>query len=653
MADEEKGTGYVRQMYVDAIKQVREELRSYWLNHAFLLGYQWVFWNPDTRRLDLINQDVDRIQPTMNRMRANARTIISNLTQRELTFENPPTSYDDATIRSARIGEAIIKDIHDEHNWEVLREQHMLATLKGGTAAISVDWDAANQTTVETVLPIGDFVVEPAAINPETARWWIRKQALPPKEVQAIFDLPNEPPADGSAAIDPYMQRLVADHVGSGTVNVPRTFVLTYYERPNPLRPEGHFCVEIDNKIVQHGDYPFPWKDRLNIVCATETAVENRWHGATILDDVRPVQVALNATWANLLEHLRDAGTARMLVPQSAVDIIDSFTDNAGEIIAYPDGTAPPSYMTPAQLTSWLRDMPNQLSEIIDDLMGVHDVSRGMAPPNIESGLGLSILAEKDSSPIGRLIKETARCWSRVAKMVLQLHEAEVKGRRETTILEGSTPLRYKWKGQDIGGQIAIHIPLDAVVPRSRAAMQAFADKAMQMGLISNVVQYARIADLPDQTHIVAAASPDAAKARRENGAFTMEEVLLPAAFDDHAMHIEFHNEFRKTQRYEQLPPQMREVVDLHVQAHETLAAEQAGNASMEAAVSPALAASPNADGSTPPLPMEMMAGAVPPQGVPEGMNMAPPTDLAIQGGGDPVADILAALEGGQGPPPM
>jgi len=29
MADEEKGTGYVRQMYVDAIKQVREELRSY------------------------------------------------------------------------------------------------------------------------------------------------------------------------------------------------------------------------------------------------------------------------------------------------------------------------------------------------------------------------------------------------------------------------------------------------------------------------------------------------------------------------------------------------------------------------------------------------------------------------------------------------
>ena len=97
----------------------------------------------------------------------------------------------------------------------------------------------------------------------------------------------------------------------------------------------------------------------------------------------------------------------------------------------------------------------------------------------------------------------------------------------------------------------------------------------------------------------------------------------------------------------------MREVVDLHVQAHETLAAEQAGNASMEAAVSPALAASPNADGSTPPLPMEMMAGAVPPQGVPEDMNMAPPTDLAIQGGGDPVADILAALEGGQGPPPM
>jgi len=638
MADEEKGAGYVRNMYVDAVKQIREELRSYWLNHAFLLGYQWVFWNSDTRRLDLINQDVDRIQPTMNKMRANTRTIISNLTQRELSFENPPTSYDDATIRSARIGEAIIKDIHDEHNWEVMREQHMLATIKGGTAAISVDWDAANKTTVETVLPIGDFVVEPAAINPETARWWIRKQALPPKEVQAIFELPEEPPADGTAAIDPYMQRLVADHVGSGTTNVPRTFVLTYYERPNPLRPEGHFCVEIDGKVIQHGDWPFPWKDKLNIVCATETAVENSWHGCTILDDVRPVQVALNATWANLLEHLRDAGTARMLVPQSAVDVINTFTDNAGEIITYPDGTVPPAYMTPAQLTSWLREMPDKLSEFIDDLMGVHDVSRGMAPPNIESGLGLSILAEKDSSPIGRLIKETARCWSRVAQMVLQLHEAEVKSRRETTILEGSTPLRFQWKGSDIGGQIKIHIPLDAVVPRSRAAMQAFADKAMQMGLISNVIQYAKVADLPDKDDIIAAAAPDAAKARRENGAFTMEEVMRPAVFDNHTIHIEIHNEFRKTQRYEQLKPDVRKVVDLHLQAHETMAAEQTGRANAQASLSPALAASPNADGSSPPV--------APPMGD-ESPNMA------IQAGGDPVADIMAALEGGETPPPM
>ena len=645
MADYDNKTGYVREMYSDGVKQIREELRSYWLNHAFLLGYQWVFWNTDSRRLDIINQDFDRIQPTMNRMRANARTIISTLTQRQLTFENPPTSYDDATIQSARLGEAIIKDIHDEHSWEVKREQHMMATLKGGTAAVSVDWDAENKTTIEQVLPIGDFLVEPAALDPETARWWIRKQALPPKQVQAMFDLPEEPPADGTAAIDPYMQRLVADHVGSGTTNVPRTFVLTYYERPHPLRPEGHFCVEKDNKVIQHGDWPFPWKDRLNIVCATETAVENRWHGATILDDVRPVQVALNATWANLLEHLRDAGTARMLIPQSASDLVNQLTDSAGEMIVYPDGTPPPMYMTPAQLTSWLREMPDKLSEMIDDLMGVHDVSRGMAPPNIESGLGLSILAEKDSSPIGRMIKETARCWSRVAQMVLQLHQAETKKPRETTLLDGSTPLRFVWKGSDIGGQFGIHVPLEAVVPRSRAAMQAFADKAMQMGLISNVVQYARVADLPDQKDIIAAAAPDAAKARRENGAFVMKEVMLPAAFDDHTIHIEMHNEFRKTQRYEQLDEEIREVVDLHIQAHETMAAEQAGRATMQANVNPALAAAPNADGSTPPVDMMGSMPPAPPPASPADFSGGLPAEM------DPAQAILGALEESNPPP--
>jgi len=378
--------------------------------------------------------------------------------------------------------------------------------------------------------------------------------------------------------------------------------------------------VEVDGKIVQHVEkWPFPFKDRLNIALATETAVENRWYGTSFLDDVRPVQVALNAAWSNLLEHLRDAGTARLRVPTSGVDYINAVTDTPGELLEYPDGTTPPDYLTPAQLTGWLRDMPEMLGAIIDDLMGVHDVSRGMAPANIESGLGLSILAENDSSPVGRLIKESVRMWTDVSQMVLMLHEQEVKEKRETTIIDGMAPMRYDWVGKDIQGQTRIHVPLDAVVPRSKAAMGAFADKAMEMGLIETVSQYARVAELPGQDDLIAAADPDTAKARRENAAFVMGEVPLPAPFDDHASHIMSHNDFRKTQRYEMMDLEDRQVVDDHVQAHETMAAEEAGIAQQQHAVAPALAQAPNADGSM--IDPELLEAGMPSEEMPE----APP----------------------------
>ncbi len=611
--------GYVRSMYMDGIQQIRQELRSYWLNHAFLEGYQWVWWSEDSRRLDIITAEADRIQPTFNRMRSNMRTITANLTQRPLAFENPASKYDDATIRSARIALSCVRDIAKAHDWEDDREKLMIATLKGGSAAWSVDWDEANKTTVEMVLPIGDFVVEPGTLRAETARWWVRKQALPPEEVEAIFPevfTDGPPPADSNSSLDPYMHRITGDAIGGGEALIPRTFIFTLYERPNPLHPEGRIAVEVDGRIIQQGDWPFPWTDRLNFALTTETAVENQWQGSTVLDDCRPVQVALNAAWANLLEHLRDAGTARLIVPTSAVDLIRTISDLPGEIMEYPDGSTPPAYMSPAQLTSWLQEMPDKLAEFIDDMMGVHEVSRGQAPANIESGLGLSILKESDASPTGRLIQQTVKATSKVASMVAMLHEAQVKSSRETTVIEGSVAIVEKWKGSDMDGQTNVFVPLDAIVPRSRAAMVATADKMMQMKLITNIAQYAKIADLPGQEDLITAAAPDMAKARRENGAFVMKEVLIPAKFDDHEMHIEIHNEFRKTARYEQLEQRTRDDIDLHVQAHETLAAEQAGRAQMQAATSPGLAAAPNADGSQP---------MVDPEALPQPMEEPPP----------------------------
>ncbi len=633
----------VSERWDDAFRHTRDSTKEYHLNHAYLEGYQWMEWNPIELRVQGLPEDDDRIQATMNHMRANVRTIVSQLTQRELSFEVPPSAYDDATIRAAKVSETLLADLRHQHDWEVLREGHIKSALKGGTAAIAVDWDPKNKTTVETVLGIPEFVIEPGARDAETARWWIKLQLLPPEEVQSMFpehfDL--EPPmADGKTG-----QRSEYEYRER---DVPLTRVLTYYERPNPLCPEGKICVEVNKKLLQEvKEWPFPWSHRLNLAVARESLIESEALGSTVLSDARSPQTALNAAWSGFLEHMREASTHRLAVDENWVDAIDSLNDRAGGVIYGPKAkVGAPEYLKAPPIPTGLLDGIHMLKAEIDNLLGVHDVSRGQAPANIESGYGLSILAEKDASPVGRLIKETARAWSRVGWMVLELHQAEATTEREASIPTGGVPAVRKWKGKDIMGQTRATVPLEAIIPRSQAAQQAWADNAVQMGLISPedplaVMRYAKLADMPDHRGIINAVLPDAAKATRENEAVVLDEVPLPANFDDHAVHIEIHNEFRKTIQYELLSDEQRTDIDNHVMAHERMAQGILGEQRMATDIDPALGAAPRADGAPPleglpPAPTEPMT---PPEASPAEEESPIDVDTAAN-------DMIAAIEG-------
>ena len=62
---ESEDVGYLRKLYYEAIQGMRTELRDYWLNHAFLHGYQWLYWSEDAGRLDERPTDPERIQATV------------------------------------------------------------------------------------------------------------------------------------------------------------------------------------------------------------------------------------------------------------------------------------------------------------------------------------------------------------------------------------------------------------------------------------------------------------------------------------------------------------------------------------------------------------------------------------------------------------
>jgi hypothetical protein len=640
----------IREKYDRASKALLRERFEYSMNRSFIAGDQWVRWDNSNNRVRPAERDAARVRVTFNRLKPASRHLMSKLLSRPLVFEVPPADTDDATVRGAHTSEAVLADLHREHKWEDLREETAWNAWLGGTSVLALDWDASAGTTidhmpltgqpvgtgeiVESVLSIAEVAWEPGTRDAERGYWWIRSQALPPEEVQLRYGLKDKPAADASAALAGTGRALISSERGDAPVDL--ALVLTYYERPSKKNPQGAVATVVGNKLVDGPKpWPFPFTDRLNMCVTRETKVSGRATGDTVFSDAVQVQVAYNASWSNLIEHLKLAGNARLLVPDSALDGVDELTDLPAEIIEYATGTgnAKPEWLTPAYLPQWVIDQPQALAAEMDDMLGWHDASRGVAPGAMESGVGLSILVEQDSTPLGGLTREIARVFERFARMVLLTYEAKVTETRKAHIkVPGQLPEVVGWTGKALAHQTVVEIPMDAVMPRSRAAMLSFAERMLSIGALpkDRPDVFAKMADIPDYHKFLAAVDHHADKAMRENQLMAIGQVVVPMIFDDHAKHIARHNEFRCSARYDAMTEEERQLVDLHVQAHEVYAAEEMGKQVAKAMANPALAAVPTASGAAA-LPAGMVpagaAGGPEPLPAPDGApaNAAPP----------------------------
>lgn len=639
------GAAKIKELFQKGSRSIRAEQHQHWVNAAFLLGEQWLYYNRQTNALAELPRDPDRVQMTVNKLWPAARSLVSKIVSRPLVWDVSPTAADDATVRAAMTSESILEALTTEHGWEEVREEAVWAVLKGGTSAICVEWDPKagreigltqqgvpfnEGDTIETALSIVDFCVEPGSKNAEKARWWIKVVALPPEEVQAMYDLPEKPQADASAALTPFQSRLLADHAGAGGVqNTDLTRVMTYYERPNGLNQSGSMSIVVGDQIVEDAAWPFPFQDRLNLVIIKETRGTGKWTGETIFKAARSIQMGINQSWSSIIEHMKLAGNARLFVPESVIDMMQEITDLPGEIVPYPDGQTPPQWTAPPAMPDWWIHQPEKLAMEMDEILGNHDVSRGKAPVNIESGVGLSILIDQDQSPVGRVVREIAAAWGKVGRIVLETYQEKVIETRQSVVQTPGQPAETaQWTGGNLLGQVNAKVPVDAIMPRNRAQQMEMAQHLIQMGVITTLEEFVTVTEVPDQRDLLQRLSPDVAKARDENASMSLGEPEPPATFDNHQVHIGEHLTFMKGARWRRLDPQTQEIFLLHNQAHENMDAENLGRQLAKTNISPVLGMAADKNG-TPPIPPEALGNMMPGAAGQPGQPAAAPSRAA------------------------
>lgn len=619
----------IRDKYNRGTRAIRNDQLQYIENSCFIEGQQWVYRH-NTRQeiLQMQRGSPEDAMPVISRLGPESRRIIAKLVKRPLVFEVTPDSPDDETTRGAKTAEGVLTDLARTQKWERIREQICWAAWKGGTAGLCLDWDASAGRSLGlttsgremgqgdcrvTALSIVEMATEPGTRDLERADWWVKAQAVPPTEVRRLYDMKTTPPANTTSAMTPMQTKLMGG--ADGTQNL--TLVLTYYERPSKQNKSGTVATVVGDEIVDGPyDWPFPFKDRLNVVRVAETAMEGRWTGRTVVSDAVPIQTVLNHTWKSIIEHLKKAGNARIQGQNGEQHNFENWTDDPAMPVFY--DTEKWEWLSAPPMPEWWMRLPAELMSAMDDALSAHDVTRGVAPPNIQSGVGISALIEQDDSPTGRFAQIIADAFSDLATMTLQTYEAKVpeeETRQATVHVPGYVSEKFTWNGTSFAGQTIARVPFEAVAPINEGARWARAQALLAAKIITTPRQLSAFLDIPGVGgEFITVIDPNVTKARRENYQLATGEPCIPAQFDDHAIHIEEHNAFRLSAQYERLDDQTRQLVDLHVQAHSTLAAEEAAQQQLKMQYAPMLAQA--AQGTQPPGSMLPQTQAMPPTGV-------------------------------------
>lgn len=628
-------------MHMDGAQEVLGLRRNYWITDLFLRGLQWVAFQPATGQIiPLFPQGIadDRARPVVNRMLSSMETIMGRALQRELVFNVIPNAADDDSIQGAKIAESAIRDLQSRQNWERLKEEFARSLKKGGTAAICVDWDPDGGEMIDNGLSTGDvslnalsiteFVVEPGSRNAETARWWIKAQILPPKVVQAKYNLPYVPKL--AIGTSPYSPRLTSQGMGVGAIP-EGTLVYTLYERPNPIHPQGQVATVVDDEFVfGPKPWPFPFKDRLNLAVGRDVPQEGRWYGDTPFSQAMPLQTALNFAWAMVIEHNAAIGNARMVLPQSQMNVIEQLSDNPEFPLIVATGEPMPQYLNPPPLPQGAVQQIEMLEKELDDLLGIHDISRGQADNAVQSGYGLSLLMDQDNTPVGKLIKSLAGAFERSATMVLEIYAQNSHTQRKSVVyVPGQPATTVKWTGKNLAGQTKVTVPVDLMLPKNRAASQQFAETAVKMGMIQpgNFAQFARIADLPDRSDLMWAVAGQTAKAQW-NAHLLAEGVPCEVEdWFDPEEHIAVINNFRLSPKYDSLPDHNKQLLELYVQACKNLKAQHVADAERYATMHPALGSIAGPGGAPGRPGMGPLGPGMPPQGGMGAPGQGPPNE--------------------------
>lgn len=612
-----------------AIKSARTQIERQWyLNLAMYYGKQNVVQQRmagNNVRLVTPPAPPWRARPVINKIRKVIRTELSKVTAQQPSASVVPSSSEDKDMFAAQAGEQIWDSIYRTKQLRVTLRRTMWWTLVCGTGFMKVYWDSQGHDEVTGVpgticydqetpfhvyvpdLREPDIEKQPYLIHASTRSLeWARmryEKSLSGK----LINLADDAHSSSDILDDAFLNIVGTNHLENNCV-----LVLEVWVKPGTTTqfPRGAMFTVINDAVVQctpaypyqHGQFPFTKFEHID---------SGKFYGTSVIEDLVSLQREYNRTRGQIIEAKNRMAKPQWVAPKGAVDV-KSMSTEPGQVIEYKMGFSPPTQVSLTPLPSYVLQELDRIQMDMDDISGQHEVSRGQVPAGVTAATAISYLQEQDDTVLSGTVQSVEYGMEKVAKQTLA-HVSQYWDVQRTVKVTGTDGSwdAVMFKGSDLRSNTDIRMEAGSALPTSKAAKQAYIMDMMKMGFIP-VEEGLRVMEIGGIEKVYESVQIDQRQAQRENlkmqnadpalimeslqpkpatDPMTGEPMLSPEGepmpemdeqgqpippplvvpvntWDNHAIHIEFHNRFRKSQAFDNLPEENKILFEQHVQAH-------------------------------------------------------------------------------------
>jgi hypothetical protein len=349
----------------------------------------------------------------------------------------------------------------------------------------------------------------------------------------------------------------------------------------------------IGNQVVQrvdeypypHGEFPFSKFDHIQT---------GKFYSDSVVTDLIPLQRELNRTRSQIIESKNLMAKPKLLAPKGSIDP-RKITSEPGQVVLYNPGFAEPKPLPMQSLPPYVLQEVDRLIQDMDDVSGQHEISRGQNPSQVTAFSALSYLQDQDESKLSASVASVEELVEKMGRQYLKL-VVNYWDLPRTVRVVGKDKMvdAAAWKGSDLRGNTDFRVEAGSAVPLSKQQKQAFLLDLVKIGALDPAKLFEML-DMNDIQEANEEVLVDKHQAMRENmlmmemgeqvpleainpqpdpltgQAMTPQipQIFLPHSFDNHEAHVEYHNNFRKSQEFDAAPEQVKQLFEYHVMNHQ------------------------------------------------------------------------------------